>query len=176
MHLWNVYFKHAQIQEMQPLVKAQYMDSMNRIISPFIICLILLVGICVPKRLLPTKPLNWFTLALVVVLACVAFGYDILTALKVNLVIALAVQLVVLFLALIGSQYLNFEKKGYWIRVGSSAMHLGIILFILDLFYYKNPSLHLALFWVTTIATVIGMCGCFYAESIVGFFKRFRSQ
>nr|MBF0220647.1 hypothetical protein [Desulfobulbaceae bacterium] len=169
------YFKHAQIQNMQPLFKAQYMNSMNEVVSPFIICLILLIGICVPKRLLPTTILNWFTLALVVLLGVVSFYYGIITALKINLMVALAAQFAVLCLALIGNQYLHFEKKGYWVRVGSSAMHLGIILFILDLFYYKNQTLHLTLFWVTTVSTVIGMLGCFYSESIVNCIKKIRS-
>lgn len=169
------YFKHAQIQNMQPLVKAHYMNSMNQVVSPFIICLILLIGVCVPKRLLPTTVLNWFTLFLVLLLGVVAFNFGIITALKINLMVALAVQFIVLCLAVIGNQYLHFEKKGYWVRVGSSSMHLGIILFILDLFYYKNQSLHLTLFWVTTVSTVIGMLGCFYSESIVNFIKKVRS-
>jgi hypothetical protein len=170
------YFKHAQIQNMQPLVKAEYMQTMNLVVSPFIICLILLIGVCVPKRLLPTGILNGFTLLLIVILGAVSYLYGIISALKINLMVALAVQFIVLCLAVIGNQYLHFEKKGYWLRVGSSAMHLGIILFILDLFYYKNQSLHLALFWVTTVATVVGMLGCFYSEAIANLIKKFRHQ
>ena len=160
------YFKYAQIHQMDALTKAGYMNAMNRAVSPFIIALILLLGICVPKRLLPTAWLNRFALCLFVVVVGCAGLYGVVAALKLSLVITLALQLVVLGMALAGNRYLNFEKKGYWVRVGSSAMHLGLILFILDLFYYKNQSLHLALFWVTTIATVIGMTGCFYSESI----------
>ncbi len=68
----------------------------------------------------------------------------------------------------------NFEKKGYWLRVGSSAMHLGLILFILDLFFYKNQTLHLPLFWVTTVATTGGMIACFYSQSIASLVQRIR--
>ena len=168
------YFKHAQIQEMQSLVKARYMNTMNQVVSPFIICLILLIGICVPKRILPAHVLNWFTLALIIVLGIATFFFGIINALKINLIVALVVQFAVLCLAIIGNQQLHFEKKGYWVKVGSSAMHLGVILFILDLFYYKNQSLHLALFWVTTVATVIGMIGCFYSESVVHLIKKLR--
>jgi len=51
--------------------------------------------------------------------------------------------------------------------VGSSLIHLGLILFVFDLFFYEKQSLHLFLFWVTTGATVIGMIFCFYAETVV---------
>lgn len=170
------YFKNAQIQNMQPMVKAQYMDTMNTVVSPFIICLILLLGICVPKRLLPTRLLNWFAVGLIVVVGIVAYLYGVIIALKVNLMVALVVQCIVLCLAIAGNQYLNFEKKGYWVRVGSSSIHLGIILFILDLFFYTHQRLHLALFWVTTVSTVIGMCGCFYSEALAQWFKRLRRQ
>jgi hypothetical protein len=79
-------------------------------------------------------------------------------------------------MALAGSAILNFEKKGYWERVGSSAMHLGIILFVLDLFYYQYQSLHLTIFWLTTFFTVLGMLGCFYSEAIVALVKRISSE
>ena len=166
------YFQHAQIQDMRPLVKARHMNTMNLVISPFIICLILLIGICVPKRLLPTKMLNWFTLALTVLLGVVSYFYGFIMALKITLMMGMVVQLVVLCLAVIGNRYLHFARKGYWVKVGSAAIHLGIILFILDLFYYNHQTLHLALFWVTTVATTVGMLGCFYSEAIADLIRK----
>lgn len=168
------YFKYAQIHEMSQAVKTMYMEQMNRAVSPFLIGLIILLGICVPKRLLSTRMLNIFAAALLGLVGAVAFFHDMVTALKVNLFIALALQVVVLVMAMAGNEYLHFEKKGYWVRVGSSAMHLGLILFILDLFFYKQQTLHLVLFWVCTTATVIGMSGCFYSESLAAFVKRMR--
>ena len=47
------YFKLAQVQQMAPAIKIEYMSRMNTMISPFLIGLILLLGICVPNRLLP---------------------------------------------------------------------------------------------------------------------------
>lgn len=166
------YFKFAQVQEMPAAAKLEYMNQMNRFVSPFLIGLILLLGICVPKRLLPTIWLNRFAVFLLLAIGAVAYFAGIQMALKVNLIIALALQFIVLFMALSGSEILTFEKKGYWVRVGSSAMHLGIILFILDLFYYQNQGLHLVIFWMTTFFTVVGMMGCFYSEAIVSFIKK----
>lgn len=168
------YFKFAQVNEMQAAVKMSYMNEMNRVISPFLIGLILLLGICVPKRLLPTIWLNRFAVLLLAVVTTVAWLYGIKLALKVNLYVALVLQFIVLGLALSGNEILHFEKKGYWVRVGSSAMHLGIILFILDLFFYQYQSLHLIIFWCTTFFTVVGMIGCFYSESIVRLVSRIK--
>lgn len=157
------YFKLAQLQNMAPAVKGAYMERMNQIVSPFIIILIVILAICVPKRLLPTRWLNRFAVLLLLLIGAVAWVWGVVMALEVALCVTLALQIVVLVLALTGNQRLNFEKKGYWLRVGSSCMHLGLILFILDLFFYKQQTLHLALFWVTTVATVLGMIGCFYS-------------
>ena len=60
------YFKFAQIHQMAPALKITYMNRMNTVIAPFAVCLILLLGICVPKRLLPTAWLNRATLLLLV--------------------------------------------------------------------------------------------------------------
>jgi hypothetical protein len=170
--IWGMfYFKMAQIHEMAPAAKIAWQNRMNTIIAPFIIGLIVLLGICVPKRLLSTTWLNRFALALV----SVTFITSLLLGVKVGLLVilcaSLALQLVVLVMALIGSEQLHFETRNYWSRVGSSLIHLGLILFILDLFLHRYQTLHLLLFWVTTAATLIGMICCFYAESVAKFFR-----
>jgi hypothetical protein len=161
------YFKFAQIHQMVPAVKVSYMNRMNTIMAPFIICLILLLGICVPKRLLPTTWLNRVTLLLVVLVVAVSLFTGIKNGVLFILAAALILQAVVLVLALVGSKNLHFEKRGYWVRVGSSLIHMGLILFVFDLFFYERQVLHLFLFWITTGATVVGMLFCFYAETVV---------
>ena len=103
-------------------------------------------------------------------------GWGIKTGLIVVLIASLILQLAVLGLALGGSQALHFEKKGYWVRLGSSLLHLGLILFILDLFFYERQTLHLVLFWVTTAATVTGMLLCFYADTMTRLIRRRSKQ
>jgi len=162
------YFKLAQVQQMAPALKMAYMDRMNSFVAPFVICLILLLGICVPKRLLPTVWLNWFTGILITSAALTGMFAGIRASLFVILAASLVLQVVVLIMALGGSQHLHFHKKGYWVRLGSSLVHLGLILFVLDLLLYERKTLHLFLFWITTGASVAGMSFCFYAESVVG--------
>jgi len=165
--IWAMfYFKMANIQQLPPTVKADYLESMNNMVAPFVICLILLLGICVPKRLLSIRWLNRFAGFLGIVVLTVAIGFNVKMGLLVVLVGAFGLQATVLVLAIAGSEQLHFEKKGYWLRVGSSLVHLGLILFILDIFLYKMQTLHLVLFWITTVSATSGMGICFYSGSI----------
>ncbi|MCK4840195.1 MAG: hypothetical protein KAS94_15420 [Desulfobulbaceae bacterium] len=171
--IWAMfYFKIAQIHEMAPAVKIAWQNRMNTIIAPFIIGLIVLLGICVPKRLLPTTWLNRFAVLLITVAALTSWLAGVKSGLLLILCASLVLQLVILIMALFGSAQLNFETKGYWSRIGSSLIHLGLVLFILDLFFHRMQDLHLLLFWITTGATVLGMTFCFYADSIVEMVRR----
>jgi len=170
------YFKLAQVHQLPVAEKVGYMDSMNTVMAPFLIALIVLLGICVPKRLLPTSWLNRFSVILVLLALAASFIWGIKVSLALVLIVSLALQVVVLFMALAGSKELNFEKKGYWVRVGSSLLHLGLILFALDLFFYRYQVLHLVLFWITTASALLGMVFCFYAESFSRLVKKRTEQ
>jgi len=170
------YFKFAAVQLMPPAAKLAYLDRMNTVVAPFIIGLILLLGICVPKRLLPVRWMNRFALILAVAATVVSVWQGIKTGLIVVLAASLILQLAVLVLAVAGSAHLHFAKSGYWVRVGSSLIHLGLILFVLDLLLYKYLSLHLVLFWVTTGASVLGMLLCFYSQAVASVVQKIRQR
>jgi len=169
------YFKLEQIQQLPIMVKVSYMNNMNTVMAPFLIALIVLLGICVPKRLLPTVWLNRFSAVLVLLTFILGIIWDVKVGLAFVLVVSAVLQIVVLLMALAGSKNLNFEKTGYWVRVGSSLLHLGLILFVLDVFFYRYQRLHLILFWGTTVSTTIGMVSCFYADSCSKLVKRISS-
>lgn len=162
-------FKLAAVHQLPPAAKLAYLERMNAVVSPFIVALILLLGICVPRRLLPTRILGWFAALLALAWLAVSAWQGIRAGLLVVLVASLLLQVLVLALALAGSERLRFARSGYWLRVGSSLVHLGLILFVLDLLLYRQRTLHLYLFWVTTGATVLGMLCCFYAPGLVRF-------
>lgn len=159
-------FKFAQVQNMAPALKYAHMERLNAIVAPFVVTLIILLGICIPKRLLPTRWLNRFAVLLLTAAGTTGLAFGTKTALLLILSASLLLQLAVLALAVIGSQRIRFERSGYWLRLGSTLMHLGLILFVLDLYFYPHPALHLALFWTTTGATTLGMIFCFYAQPL----------
>jgi hypothetical protein len=168
------YFKFASIQQLPAPEKMAYMNQMNRVIAPFIIGLILLLGVCVPKRLLPASWLYGVAVALGVVCTVVSVWLGVKIGLIVVLTASLLLQLVVLGMAVSGNTHLHFEKSGYWVRVGSSLIHLGFILFVLDLLLYKHLTLHLFLFWITTGSSVLGMLFCFYSQGVAQFIRKFK--
>jgi len=166
------YFKVTAVQLMAPAQKAAYMSGMNTLMAPFLIALILLLGICVPKRVFPPQWLNRFAGFLVLTAVVISLLNNIKMGLLVVLIASLALQIIVLIMAIAGSKKLHFERKGYWVRIGSSLIHLALILFVLDLFLHKHQTLHLLLFWTTTSAMVIGMIFCFYADTVVYLAKK----
>ncbi|MDH5298566.1 MAG: hypothetical protein OEV91_06065 [Desulfobulbaceae bacterium] len=165
-------FKLAQVQNLAPSLKFAYMERMNRLAAPLVMALITILGICIPKRLLPTHRLNRFAALLLATAAGVGLLAGARGALLLILCASLILQLIVLGLAMAGSERVHFERSGYWLRLGSTLMHLGLILFVLDLFFFRLPTLHLALFWTTTVATVLGMTFCFYAQPLATMLRR----
>ncbi len=168
------YFKLEQIQQMPVTAKLRYMNNMNTVMAPFLIALIVLLGICVPKRLLQTGWLNRFSAVLVLLALIFSIIWNVKVGLAFVLIVSALLQIVVLCMALAGSRSLNFEKTGYWVRVGSSLLHLGLIIFVLDVFFYRYQGLHLILFWATTVSTTIGIVFCFYADSCSKLVKKIR--
>jgi len=166
------YFKLAQIHQVPLEMKISYMERMNAMIAPFLVCLILLLGICVPKRLLSTQWLNRFAFLMLGGVVLLSVWFDVGMGLLFTLVVAFFLQMIVLALAMTGGRALNFQKKGYWQRVGSSFVHLSLILFVLDLFLGEKQTLHLFLFWVTFLVFVLGMIFCFYSRAIVSLFQK----
>lgn len=162
------YYKLAAVHQLPPMEKLVYMNRMNTAVAPFIIALILLLGICVPKRLLPEKWLLWFAAGLSTAAVVISILFGLNMGLIAVLGASLLLQVVVLCMAVVGSEHLHFEKSGYWVRVGSSLVHLGMILFVLDLLLHRHLTLHLILFWVTTGSSVLGMLFCFYAPAVAG--------
>ena len=66
------YFKVAAVQQLPAPQKIVYMHQMNSVVAPFIIGLILLLGVCVPKRLLPASMLVY--VAVILSIVCVAIS------------------------------------------------------------------------------------------------------
>ena len=106
------YFKFAQIHQMAPAVKILYMNRMNMIIAPFVVCLILLLGICVPKRLLSTSWLNRVTVLLIIGTVLTWSFWGGRASLFFILLASLSLQLLLFFLAVSGRKTLNFHKNG----------------------------------------------------------------
>ncbi len=170
-------------------LREMYLEKMNNLVSPYVIALLLALGICVPKRLFSAKGLTIAAILMIVATIGVSVIADSIIALAVVLYISFALQLVVFILVMSGMK-LHFEKTGYWMRVGSSLIHLGFIIFVLDFLFLKeglvidsynifidlnplnaiDPSIktrtHLVIFWISTVMMSVGCLLTFYAPEI----------
>ena len=142
-----------------------YQMMMNRLASPLVIILCLLLVVCVPKRMLPGR---WLALAAALLLAGVltmAFLWGFLMALVLILLSSLGFQLVTFGLLLAGRR-MRFRKSGLWMQVGSILIHTGFILFIMDFAMLHETRWHLLVFWASTFSITIGCLLSFYAPGM----------
>jgi hypothetical protein len=142
-----------------------YQMMMNRLASPLVIGLCLLLVVCVPKRMLPGR---WLALSSGILLAATAAmwaAWGMLVSLLLILCSSLAFQLVALGLLLAG-QRMRFRKSGLLMQLGSILIHAGFILFIMDFALLHQTAWHLPAFWAATAGICSGCLLSFYAQAL----------
>jgi hypothetical protein len=154
----------------------QYIDSMNLYIYPFVVLLLVVLGLCIPKRIVPRQALltsGILILGLTIILALVI---NIEASLGFLLGISIVIQTAIMVLTIIKWGGLTFEREGYFIQIGSSMLHLGIVVFVFDFVIMRTISLHLPVFWVATILITIGTVLSFYPGEIGRITKNLRNR
>lgn len=160
------YYKWAELQNVASAIKMAFQEQMNNLLAPFLIALLLTLGLCIPKRLFPANWLYVFIILLGLTGLGLALVWGWHEALLWMLVISAALQSMVLILVVSG-QRLKFFCEGYWNRLGSSLIHMGLVLFCMDFFFLSHRDLHLVIFWISAICIFIGMIVIFYAEGMM---------
>ncbi len=158
------YFKWAALQSVPVDVKIAFQEQMNRLAAPLIAGIVLILGICVPNRFLPTRWLNRVTGILGFAAATVWLIEGWRMALLFILGAAALLQLLTLLLALSG-QKLNFRCEGYWAKIGSCLVHLGLILFCLCVLLLGLTGFSSGLFWTSSGLTMSGLVLLALAQS-----------
>ncbi len=142
-----------------------YLGRMNSLAYPLVAGLVLVMGMCVPKRLIPYRllPAGAAVLALAALVAAAAGPRASLAAV---MLVSLAVQAAVAVLAIARHARLFFEREGHLARLGSALLHLGFVLFALDLAALNESPLHITLFWAAALLMTAGTALAFYSEEI----------
>lgn len=143
-----------------------YIDEMNSYIYPFLLLLLISLGLCIPKRLFKQDILVKFSAAVLGVTVVLVFLKGIDTGLGFILAITVAVQAVVLILTSKKSQVIRFEKEGYVTRLGSSLLHLGIVILVFNFVSLRDNPFHILVFWAGTLLVITGNIFSFYPERI----------
>lgn len=152
---------------------SQYIDEMDSYLYPFLVLLLISLGLCIPKRLFEQDILLKFSAIILGMTVILTIFSNIETGLGFILTLVTVVQSVVLIMTIRKSKSIRFEKEGYIARMGSSLLHLGLVLIILNFVSLRDSPYHLSIFWIGVIFITIGNVFSFYPEktaSLLSFF------
>jgi hypothetical protein len=151
---------------------SQYIDEMNSYIYPFLVLLLISLGLCIPKRLLE-QDMMIKTSALILGITIILTIYSGLeTGLGFILVVMTIVQSIVLILTIKKSMTIRFEKEGYVVRLGSSLLHLGVVILIFNFVNFQDSPYHLLIFWFGMVLITSGNIFSFYPEKVSSLFPQ----
>jgi hypothetical protein len=141
-----------------------FQEMMNRLAAPLVVLLIVWLVLCIPKRLLSRRALLGYSAGMLALgLAALPYGG---VRFALGLVLGLSALLQALILALVlGGARLRFAGRGIALRSGSSLLHLGIVLFTLDLVALQGSPWHIPLFWLATGLLTAGCLLTFYVAN-----------
>ncbi len=143
-----------------------YPELMNRIAFPAVAALLIIVGLCIPKRVVPRNALARISAIILGFTIMLYVAKGIVWGLGFLLITAIGIQAVSLALTLLKRGRLIYEKEGFLVQLGSALLHLGIIVLIFNLALLKGHLLHIRIFWVSTALLLIGMLLSFYGKGI----------
>lgn len=145
---------------------SMYIDEMDSYLYPFLVLLLISLGLCIPKRLFEQDILLKFSALIlgITVIISVFSGFE--KGLEFILELMTVLQAIVLVMTIKRSKYIRFEREGYLVRVGSSLLHLGLVIIILNFVSLRDSSLHLLIFWSGVIFVTLGNAFSFYPEKI----------
>ncbi|HEX9093033.1 MAG TPA: hypothetical protein VF902_03535, partial [Coriobacteriia bacterium] len=142
-----------------------FVDSMNAFAAPLLVALVVVMGLCVPKRLFERRALVGVSALLVLVgLGSWAATGRPTAGLAAYLLGACAIQIAVVVMTIAGAGSLAYLTEGRLTRAGSGLLHLGFILVALDIAALQGTAWFLPGFWVAFAATIGGSALSFYAR------------
>lgn len=143
-----------------------FIAAMNSIAAPQIVLLVIVMGLCVPKRLFSRVGLMAVSAGMLVAgLAVGALTRSMATGLAVYLALAGLIQVAVVVMTVAGIRGPSYMTEGRLTKTGSGLLHLGFIVFAFVVVALQNSTFMLPVFWVATVFTVLGTLLSFYADA-----------
>jgi hypothetical protein len=146
---------------------ADYIAVMNALAAPMVLALVVVMGLCVPKRLFSRAALVVASAALVASgLGVWAITGSRTDGLAIYLLGAGSLQVAVVVMTLAGAPSLRYVADARLAKVGSGLLHLGIIVFGYVIVAMQSSGWMLPVFWMALALTIGGTALSFYAGSI----------
>lgn len=144
---------------------AGFVDTMNAIAVPQVVLLVVVMGLCVPKRLFDRATLLGVSAAMVVAgIVAWAFTGSIATGLTVYLALAALIQVAVVVMTGAGAKRPSYLTEGRLTRLGSGLLHLGFIVFAVVVVALQSSPFMQPVFWTSAVLVTVGTSMSFYAE------------
>lgn len=162
-----VWWAQRTIADWEQVGYAAYVTKMNLIAAPQLVLLVVVMGLCVPKRLFSRRVLLGVSVAMV---AAGVVAYLVTNSLPTGVTVYLAlaglIQLAVVVLTAMGAKGPSYLTEGRLTRLGSGLLHLGFIIFAIVVAALQRSTLMLPVFWVSSILIVGGTAMSFWADRL----------
>jgi hypothetical protein len=146
---------------------SSYVTVMNTIAAPQIVALVIVMGLCVPKRLFSRRWLLGVSLAMVAVGVGVWLSTGrMATGLAAYLALAALIQVAVVVLTVAGVRGPSYLTQGRLTKTGSGLLHLGFIVFGIVVVALQHSEWMLPTFTVSAVLVTLGTAMAFYADRI----------
>jgi hypothetical protein len=142
-----------------------FVSAMNAIAAPQVVALIVVMGLCVPKRMFSRAALLWVSLAMVAAgVAAGVWRHSLVTGLAVYLALAALIQVAVVVLTIAGVRGPSYLTEGRLTKTGSGLLHLGFIAFAFVVVALQGSAFMAPVFWTAAALAGGGTTLSFYAE------------
>jgi len=146
---------------------ADYVLLMNAVAAPMVVALVVVMGLCVPKRLFERRLLLAVSAAMIVAGMVTSFATgDPRTGLTAYLALAALIQVGVVVLTVAGARGPSYLTEGRLTKTGSGLLHLGFILFAIVVVALQRSTLLMPAFWTSTVLIVGGTALSFYSSRL----------
>jgi len=146
---------------------AAYVSLMNTIAAPLLVVLVLVMGLCVPKRLFSRTLLLAVSAAMIVSGAVTSLlTRSLVNGLALYLALAALIQVAVVVLTVAGVRGPTYLTEGRLTKTGSGLLHLGFILFGLVVVALQTSSWMLPVFSASALLSIVGTALSFYAHRV----------
>lgn len=149
-----------------------FINDMNAYLYPFLVLLLICLGLCIPKRLFEQEVLLKISALSLGATVILTFIFNMETAMSFILAVIAGIQVIVLIRTFNKNLNIRFEKEGYLVRMGSSILHLGTVILILNFVTLGESQFHILIFWTGTFLISAGNLFSFYPERMNFIFKR----
>jgi hypothetical protein len=149
-----------------------YITAMNLGVAPLSILLVIVLGLCIPKRLFSGATLLQLMGVLLFLTLAAAALVGPMWGIAFLLAAAGLIQVVVIALTLAGSKQLSYESRSFLVQIGSALLHLGFVIFLFNFVVLSASESHISVFWLATVLIGIGMILSFYSAELSGLGQR----